>query len=122
MNSTEVLGYSLVFLMENALQAPFSHTDIWLVLSQVPEGKVVTYGQLARMAGAPGYARVVGSILKQLPKGSGLPWHRVINCKGRISFPEDSVKYNEQKGLLEQEGVTFIAGKISLNSYGWNGE
>ncbi|AMO55211.1 MGMT family protein [Endozoicomonas montiporae] len=104
------------------MQAPFSRTDIWLVLSQVPEGKVVTYGQLARMAGAPGYARVVGNILKQLPKGSGLPWHRVINGKGRISFPEDSVKYNEQKELLEQEGVIFISGKVSLSHYAWNGE
>lgn len=104
------------------MQAPFSRTDIWLVLSQVPEGKVVTYGQLARMAGAPGYARVVGNILKQLPRGSGLPWHRVINARGLISFPEDSAKYKEQKERLEHEGVTFISGKVSLNHYGWNGE
>lgn len=104
------------------MQAPFSHTDIWFILSQVPEGSVVTYGELAKMAGAPGYARVIGNILKQLPKGSGLPWHRVINSKGQISFPEDSARYTTQKELLEQEGITFISGKINLKTYGWNGE
>ena len=104
------------------LSTSFSHTDIWFILSKIPEGSVVTYGQLADMLGAPSYARVVGNILKQIPAGSGLPWHRVINSKGRISFPEDSGKYKTQKELLEQEGVTFISGKVNLKTYGWNGD
>ena len=104
------------------MSAPFSHTEIWFILNRVPEGTVVTYGQLASMVGAPGYARVVGNILKQLPAGSGLPWHRVINSKGQISFPEGSGKYKAQKELLEQEGVTFISGKVNLKAYGWNGD
>lgn len=96
------------------MHASFSYTDIWFILSKIPEGSVATYGDLAKMAGAPGYARVVGNILKQLPKGSGLPWHRVINSKGQISFPKDSARYTTQKERLEQEGITFISGKINL--------
>lgn len=104
------------------MHAPFSPSDIWFILDKVPAGTVVTYGQLANMAGAPGYARVVGNILKQLPAGSGLPWHRVINSKGRISFPEGSLRYEKQKNLLEEEGVTLFSGKVNLNQYQWNGE
>ncbi|WP_422132588.1 MGMT family protein [Endozoicomonas sp. ALD040] len=104
------------------MQAPFSPSDIWLILTKIPEGKVVTYGQLANMVGAPGYARVVGNIMKQLPSGSGLPWHRVINSKGQISFPETSAKYQQQQSLLESEGITFLNGKVNLKLYQWSGD
>ncbi len=104
------------------MSTPFTPAEIWYLLSQIPSGKVVTYGQLAEMAGARGYARVVGNVLKQLPAGSNLPWHRVINSKGQISFPEDSSRYNEQKNRLADEGVTILSGKISLRDYRWNGE
>ncbi|WOG26782.1 MGMT family protein [Endozoicomonas sp. 8E] len=104
------------------MQAPFSPSDIWLILTKIPEGKVVTYGQLANMAGAPGYARVVGNIMKQLPSGSGLPWHRVINSKGQISFPVTSAKYQQQQSLLESEGITFLNGKVNLKLHQWSGD
>lgn len=74
------------------------------------------------MAGAPGYARVVGNVLKQLPSGTDLPWHRVINGRGQISFPEGSSRYNLQKLRLEQEGVTTSSGKIDLKAHQWHGE
>ena len=48
---------------------------IFLALKQVPQGKVVTYGQLARLAGLPGAARLAGSVLRDLPKGTRLAWH-----------------------------------------------
>ena len=95
---------------------------VWYILSQVPEGKVITYGQLAEMSGAARTARVVGNILKQLPASTGLPWHRVINCKGQISFPEGSPQYQKQKYRLAAEGITLISGKINLKHYRWNGE
>ncbi|OED43172.1 cysteine methyltransferase [Endozoicomonas sp. (ex Bugula neritina AB1)] len=104
------------------MSSPFTPAEIWYLLSNIPHGSVVTYGQLAEMAGARGYARVVGNVLKQLPAGTELPWHRVINCKGRISFPEDSPRYNKQKDLLEKEGVTVLSGKINLKEFRWNGE
>ena len=104
------------------MATPFTSNEIWFLLSQIPHGSVVTYGQLAEMAGARGYARVVGNVLKQLPAGSDLPWHRVINCKGHISFPEGSSRYNEQISRLKNEGITILSGKISLKIYRWNGE
>ena len=97
------------------------HQQIWLVVSKIPQGCVATYGQVAELAGLPRQARAVGSILSQLPRGSDLPWHRVINSRGELSFPLDSNKYQEQKSRLEQEGIEFTGDKISLATYGWNG-
>ncbi|MBT8146233.1 MAG: MGMT family protein, partial [Gammaproteobacteria bacterium] len=57
-------------------------------------------------------------VLKKLPGGSGLPWHRVINSSGRISFPHGSEQYQRQKQLLEAEGVVFVKGRLSLRSFG----
>ena len=104
------------------MATPFTPNEIWFLLSQIPQGTVVTYGQLADMAGARGYARVVGNVLKQLPAGTDLPWHRVINCKGRLSFPEDSSRYKEQVRRLESEGIVILSGKINLKEFRWNGE
>lgn len=83
---------------------------------------MITYGQLAEMAGAKQAARVVGNILKQLPINTNLPWHRVINHKGQLSFPEDTLRYQKQKDRLEAEGVILLSGKLDLKHYRWNGE
>lgn len=92
---------------------------IWLVVNQIPKGKVASYGQVARLAELPGYARYVGYVMKNLPAGTKLPWHRVVNSQGRISFPRNSASYQRQKSLLEGEGVVFVKGKFSMKEYGW---
>lgn len=92
---------------------------IWQVVHQIPQGKVASYGQVAKLAGLPGYARYVGTTMKKLPKDSKLPWHRVANAAGKLSFPHDSAQYKLQKSRLEAEGVMFINGKFSLSKYGW---
>ncbi len=92
---------------------------IWQVVASIPNGKVATYGQIARICGFPNHARYVGTTLKNLPKDTTLPWHRVVNAKGKISFPQGSDAYNRQKSLLESEGVIFNNTKLSLNIYGW---
>lgn len=94
---------------------------IWQVVNSIPRGKVASYGQVARLAELPGYARFVGHVLKSLPPGSRLPWHRVANSQGRLSFPPGSPQYLRQKGLLEREGVVFINGRFSLRRFGWDG-
>lgn len=94
---------------------------IWQVLASIPKGKVATYGQIAKLCGYPGYARYVGFTLKQLPHGTALPWHRVINSKGRISFPLGSDAYRLQRRRLEQDGVVFEGEKIRLKRYQWDG-
>ncbi len=92
---------------------------IWQVVHQIPRGKVASYGQIAKLAELPGYARYVGYVMKNLPAGTKLPWYRVVNSQGRISFPRDSSSYQRQKSLLEKEGVVFVNGKFSMKEFGW---
>ena len=88
-------------------------------LAAVPSGRVVTYGQLAALAGIPRAARLVGATLKKLPADTSLPWHRVINASGQISFPVDSDGYRRQRARLLDEGIEFHGNRISLARYRW---
>ena len=90
----------------------------YVALSHIPKGKVITYGNLAKLAGLPNGARLAGRILCELPRGSHLPWHRVVNAQGRISLPVDSPAHAEQKQRLLKEGITFVKDKIKLSVYG----
>ncbi|MBV1904584.1 MAG: MGMT family protein [Pseudomonadales bacterium] len=92
---------------------------IWHVISLIPSGSVATYGQIAQLAELPGRARLVGRTLSQLPAGTRLPWFRVINASGRISLPQGSSSYKNQKHKLLDEGITIVKGRISLNQYQW---
>ncbi len=103
--------------MPNSAQQ--NRENIWQVVSQIPKGKVTSYGQVATLAGLPGAARLVGNVLSKLPKGSQLPWHRVINSQGKISFAEGSSRYLRQKERLEAEGIAVNKGKIALPLFGW---
>lgn len=98
------------------------HNDekIWQVVHRIPPGSVATYGQVARLAQLPGYARFVGRVLKNLPAGTRLPWFRVLNAQGRISFAPDSSQYRRQQELLEAEGVVFMDRRLDLRRYQWN--
>ncbi len=89
--------------------------QVWQIVNAIPKGQVASYGQVARLAGMPQQSRLVGRILSRLPKGTKLPWHRVINSQGKISNPDPE----RQKGLLASEGVTVVKGRISLKIYGW---
>jgi methylated-DNA-protein-cysteine methyltransferase-like protein len=83
----------------------------------IPRGKVSTYGAIAEVAGLPRRARLVGTVLRQTTRR--VPWHRVINSAGRISFPQGSDAYARQRARLETEGVLLIGGRIELAKYGW---
>lgn len=93
---------------------------IYQILAAIPYGKVTTYGDIARLAGSPRAARQVGGVLKRLPKGSKLPWHRVINRLGEISLVGDDL--DRQRYALLEEGIEVSAeGKIALTLYRWEG-
>lgn len=93
--------------------------QIWKIVHSIPYGKVTSYGAVARLAGLPSGARLVGRTLSQLPEDSGLPWHRVINASGRISFPEGSEQHRAQRQRLLEEGVAFCNGRIDWRLHGW---
>ena len=92
---------------------------IYLALAQIPKGKVITYGNLAKLAGMPNGARLAGRLMCELPEGSKLPWHRVINSQGKLSLPVGSDSYREQIRRLEKDGVVITNGKIKLSIYAY---
>lgn len=92
---------------------------VWATAKQIPRGRVTTYGQLATAAGFPRAARLAGFALKNTPPRLVLPWHRVLNAQGKISFPPRSQPGREQRRRLEAEGVVFSGGRVDLRRFGW---
>ena len=89
------------------------------MVKRVPKGTVATYGQVARMTGRC-TARMVGYAMAALPKGSRVPWHRVINAQGMISARSHGDGDARQRVLLEKEGVKFDAkGRVDLKVFQW---
>jgi methylated-DNA-protein-cysteine methyltransferase-like protein len=95
-----------------------THVRIWKTVSRIPKGRVSTYGTIATLAGFPSQPRLVGYALHALPDGTDIPWHRVVNSKGRIS-PRPGA--GRQRSLLEREGVRVTDTGIKLERYLWKG-
>jgi methylated-DNA-protein-cysteine methyltransferase-like protein len=98
-----------------------AYNTIYQAVRQIPYGKVATYGQIAELANFYGKARLVGYALYKVDKSSDIPWHRVINAKGEISY--STLRYGGddlQRSLLEKERILFSSeGKINLQKYLW---
>ncbi|MDQ1000268.1 methylated-DNA-protein-cysteine methyltransferase-like protein [Neobacillus niacini] len=95
---------------------PFTERVIEIIKA-IPEGKVMTYGQIAREAGSPRAARQVVRALHSMSRKHRLPWHRVVNAKGQIALQDDE-SYHEQLFSLESEGVQVgLNGTIDLGKY-----
>lgn len=92
---------------------------LFTTLAQVPAGRLVSYGQLAALAGLGRAARWVGRSLSQLPSDSGLPWHRVIAASGRLSLSADSPAGAEQRARLHAEGIDLTNDRVNLRIHGW---
>ena len=96
-----------------------SHRRIYSVVRRIPRGRVATYGQVAHLAGLPGQPRLVGYALAAL-RADGVPWQRVINARGEVSPRAIPGAEDEQRRLLEREGVRFSPrGRVSLERFGW---
>ena len=98
---------------------PEAYVRIWNTVERIPKGRVSTYGTIARLAGCGEHARLVGYALHALPDGSPVPWHRVINARGRISFPPGSAAAVRQKRALAAEGVKTRSGRTDFELYLW---
>ena len=82
---------------------------------------MATYGQIARLAGFPNQARLVGYALHALNEGTDVPWHRVINVQGKISQHSDPEFVHIQQKLLESEGIVFDnKARMNLKDFQWN--
>ena len=105
---------------------------VWAIVDEIPPGKVSSYGQIASMI-PPNEdwdaasmkslaARWVGTALRKTPRDLPIPWHRVINSQGKISFPAGSSQAQRQRQLLESENVQFDHhGKVDFSMVGWTG-
>lgn len=103
----------------NQSMQPFTARVLQIILL-IPEGKVMTYGQIAAEAGSPRGARQVVRILHSLSQKHKLPWHRVVNRLGEIALQEDE-SASLQRLYLEEEGIQFNAnGRIPLDRYLYN--
>ncbi len=92
---------------------------IYEVVKGIPKGKVMTYGQVALLAGNPRWARVVGYALHNNPSPETIPCHRVVNREGRVAAAFVFGGGNVQRELLEKEGIIFgTDGRIDLKKYG----
>lgn len=81
---------------------------------------MATYGQIASEAGLPGRARMVGRVLRELPAGSGLAWHRVMGAGGKIALDPEGQAWKLQVTQLKAEGVEFKGpGRVDLKRFGW---
>ena len=97
------------------------HQRVYETVSQVPIGRVTTYGDVATVLGSPRVARHVGWALAALvDETNTVPWQRVINAQGRISFKGQTVRAELQRRLLEQEGIVFDSkGRVELKRLRW---
>jgi methylated-DNA-protein-cysteine methyltransferase-like protein len=111
--------------MKKNNKQPFNpnYQRIWQTVQAIPFAKVACYGQVADLAGLPGKARFVGKALGKVPdngwQGQNVPWYRVINSQGKISFPPESDYFAKQKGLLQDEQVVVIGNRIKLKDFQW---
>lgn len=95
---------------------PFTERVVQII-KDIPEGYVMTYGQIAKVAGSPRAARQVVRVLHSMSRKHRLPWHRVVNSKGQIAL-QDEDSYQEQRFSLEAEGIAIgLHGTIDLEKY-----
>ena len=83
---------------------------VWEIVSGIPAGQVLGYGEVARAAGFPRYSRMVSGAMSRSP--DPLPWSRVVRSNRTLAFEEGSESYREQAQLLKQDGVRFEGNKI----------
>ena len=89
--------------------------DVYSVVAAIPEGCVVTYGQIASLVARPNRSRMVGQAMHNVPEELHLPCHRVVNSRGRL-VPG----WTEQRVLLENEGVRFKTnGFVDMKKSQW---
>jgi len=89
--------------------------EVLEIVKMIPNGKVMTYGQIAAYAGNPRGARQVSRILHSMSAAYHLPWHRVINSKGTISLTGEEGYL--QGSMLSNEGIDVLNKKIDLHKY-----
>jgi methylated-DNA-protein-cysteine methyltransferase related protein len=95
-----------------------SWDPVFRFVKQIPRGRVLTYGALAKALRLPGGARSAGRAMAATPSGKGIPWHRVVGERGKILIREPYASL--QRKMLESEGVAIIESRVNLKRHLWN--
>jgi methylated-DNA-protein-cysteine methyltransferase related protein len=90
---------------------------VYKLVKQIPRGRVLTYGALAKALRLRGGARSAGRAMGATPKGQGIPWHRVLGANGKILIREPYASL--QRKLLESEGVAVTERRVNMKEHGW---
>ncbi len=94
-----------------------SWEPVYQLVQQIPRGRVLTYGALAKALRLPGGARTAGRAMASTPSGQGIPWHRVVGERGKILIRGPYAML--QKKLLESEGVKLVESRVQLSLHAW---
>lgn len=118
---SKITNHSTKHLTKQSIKPQYA--QIWQTVQLIPKGNVACYGQIADLAGLPGRARLVGKALGKVPESGWqkkpVPWYRVINSQGKISFPVENDYFEKQKQLLQDEQVVVIGARVRLNDFQW---
>ena len=90
---------------------------VYKLVKQIPRGRVLSYGAVAKILRLKGGARSAGRAMSATPQGKGIPWHRVLNAAGKIVIREPYSSL--QRRLLESEGVEVIENRVKMKTYLW---
>jgi methylated-DNA-protein-cysteine methyltransferase related protein len=94
-----------------------SWDPVYQLVKQIPRGRVLSYGALAKALRLRGGARSAGRAMAATPSGKGIPWHRVVGERGKILIREPYASL--QKKLLESEGVKIVESRVDLKTHLW---
>lgn len=94
--------------------------QVYRILQSIPKGKVVTYGQIAKMLGNKHFARAVGNILHTNPDGEKYPCYKVVNSKGQLACQYAFGGIDKQKEKLEADGIEVVDYRVDLKKYQWS--
>jgi methylated-DNA-protein-cysteine methyltransferase-like protein len=100
---------------------PSFRERVYQLVLRIPAGRVMSYGQVARVLGAGYDARAIGNVMHATPNdGRNIPWHRVISSQGGCSTAGMTTPPDLQQRLLEAEGIVFNdKGRCEIEKYLW---
>ena len=108
--------------VKNKMKNSFDKQKVYELLREIPRGKVITYGELARLLGNKAWARAVGNALHDNPCGDKYPCYKVVNSRGELSRAYAFGGLDEQKCRLEKDGIIVENGKVDIRRYGYQNE
>jgi methylated-DNA-protein-cysteine methyltransferase-like protein len=94
-----------------------SWDPVYRLVKQIPRGRVLSYGAVAKILRLSGGARSAGRAMAATPSGKGIPWHRVLGAGGKLLIREPYASL--QKKLLESEGIEVIESRVNLKRHLW---